>query len=143
MNQKFTVLAFVIIAAFLATTLKAEEFIAPEQLKGTIRVNATQLVDLIVNTDEIVVIDSRKPEDREGGYIEDSIALPDFNTTPLTLAEIIPTLNTPIAFYCNGIKCKRSSIAANIAVEAGYSTVYWFRGGWEEWLNAELPIVKD
>ena len=121
----------------------ASEKKSPESIDGTTRVSAEDIFDLYDKFENLVIIDSRKPSDRAGGYIEDSIALPDTDTTPATLAEHVATKATEVVFYCNGPKCGRSVKAAKIAVKDGYKNVYWFRGGWEEWSNNNYPFAKD
>lgn len=121
----------------------AEKKDAPESIEGTTRVSAEQVIDLVEEMDDLVIIDSRIEKDRTGGHIEGAIALPDVETTPEKLAQHIPSKSTPVVFYCNGVKCGRSVAASKMAVAEGYSKVYWFRGGWEEWTEKGLPISKD
>ncbi|ARU55407.1 MAG: rhodanese-like domain-containing protein [Pseudomonadales bacterium] len=125
-----------------ANVALAEEMDAPESVEGTTRISAEDLIDLVDEYDDLVLIDSRIPKDRAGGKIEGSVSLPDTETTPAKLAEAIATKSTPVIFYCNGVKCGRSVKASKMAVAEGYSKVYWFRGGWEEWTNKGLPISK-
>lgn len=116
---------------------------APETISGTNKVSAEQAVDLIMNTPDLVVIDSRKSSDREAsGWIEGSVALPDYDTSPESLAKHLKSKDTPVLFYCNGVKCGRSVTASNVAVAAGYSKIYWFRGGWEEWTGKGMPVAR-
>ncbi|MDH5767233.1 MAG: rhodanese-like domain-containing protein, partial [Gammaproteobacteria bacterium] len=113
----------------------AEKPLAPEALPGVIRVSAEQAVELIVNIPNLVVIDSRKDIEFSKGHIQGSISLLDTDMTPENLAENVSDKAVPILFYCNGERCMRSSRAATKALEWGYKTVYWFRGGWNEWIE--------
>jgi PQQ-dependent catabolism-associated CXXCW motif protein len=45
----------------------------------------------------------------------------------------------PLVFYCQGPQCWESYNAALRARDAGYSNVYWYRGGLEAWGMANLP----
>lgn len=117
------------------------DVLSPESIQGTAKIDAEQLVDLVDNTPNIVIIDSRIVADRDQGYIEGSISLPNTDTTCESLSKVVPNLTNPSLFYCNGIKCGRSAIAIKIAVGCGYSNLYWFRGGFEEWKNKGYPIV--
>lgn len=45
----------------------------------------------------------------------------------------------PIVLFCNAGECWKSYKASSMAVKAGYSKVYWFRGGVPEWVAAGLP----
>jgi rhodanese-related sulfurtransferase len=128
----------------LLTTLGAlaERPEAPPSVPGTTKVTAEEVVELVTTHSDLVVIDSRKPFEYEKGHIQGAHSLVDTDTTPETLAAQVPTKETPVLFYCNGPKCLRSSNAAKKAVDWGYSQVYWFRGGWSEWTDKQLPVTK-
>ena len=44
--------------------------------------------------------------------------------------------------HCSGVKCRRSSSAAEWAVEWGFTGVHHFRGGIVDWRDAGLPMVE-
>jgi len=115
----------------------------PETLAGTTKVNAEQLIEILQSNPDLVVIDSRKPSDRAKGFMEASIGLPNTDTNEVSLAKHLKSKTTPVAFYCNGTKCGRSYAAAKIALGLGYTKIYWFRGGWDEWVQKGLPIMKN
>ncbi len=48
----------------------------------------------------------------------------------------------PLAFFCASAECWLSYNTALRAVAAGYSRVYWYRGGIEAWTEAGLPTAK-
>ncbi len=129
-------LSFVVIGA-----VQAKED-TPENIPGTTKVSAEGLIDLVENHDDLVIIDARKSSDRAKGFIEGSIALPNTDTTAETLAEHIASKSTPVVFYCNGVKCSRSVKSSKIAIAAGYSNIYWFRGGWGEWTEKGYPVSE-
>ncbi|HEX9758148.1 MAG TPA: rhodanese-like domain-containing protein [Nitrospiria bacterium] len=52
----------------------------------------------------------------------------------------LPHKTTPIIFYCNAGKCWKSYKASKAAVEAGYTNVYWLRGGIPQWKKKNLPV---
>ncbi|MBM3346586.1 MAG: sulfurtransferase, partial [Betaproteobacteria bacterium] len=47
----------------------------------------------------------------------------------------------PLVFFCVSAQCWLSYNAALQAVAAGYSRVYWYRGGIEAWRSAGLPLA--
>lgn len=135
--------SILLVALSLVTSnVWAEKAEQPESLEGTTRIQAEQVFELVEEHDDLVIIDSRKTSDRQKGFIETSIGLQDTDTTAETLAKHLASKTTPVIFYCNGPKCGRSGKAAKIAVGLGYSKIYWFRGGWEEWTNKGLPVTK-
>ncbi len=121
---------------------KAEKPTAPEQITGATNLKAEQVVDLILSTPALVVIDARKQEEFAKGHIEQAFSLLDTTMSEEVLAQHVPSKETPVLFYCNGKRCMRSTNAARKAIGWGYSNVYWFRGGWVEWREKQLPVAK-
>ncbi|WP_296641905.1 rhodanese-like domain-containing protein, partial [Thiobacillus sp. 65-1402] len=115
----------------------------PDAIAGVTTLNAEGLIELAERLPGLVVIDSRMAVDRRQGYIQGSISLPDTQTACATLGDFIATLDTPVLFYCNGVKCGRSVIAIRIAQGCGYRRLYWFRGGFEEWKQKDYPFLRQ
>lgn len=116
---------------------------SPVQIEGATRISAEQLITLAAERPGLVLIDSRVTANRKHGYIEGSLSLPDTDTTCSSLKEFIATKSTPVAFYCNGVKCGRSAKAVKIALNCGYRNLYWFRGGFEEWKQKNFPYLHQ
>ena len=58
------------------------------------------------------------------------------------LAEAAKDKNIPLVFFCNGAECWKSYKASVWALQAGHKNVHWFRGGYPEWRDKELPLEK-
>lgn len=125
-----------------AVSVQAEKPTAPEHIEGATNLSAEQVIDLILNQPELVIIDARKQEEYSKGHIENAISQLDTAMSEEALAQHILSKATPVLFYCNGERCMRSTNAANKALSWGYSKVYWFRGGWVEWREKQLPVSK-
>jgi rhodanese-related sulfurtransferase len=115
----------------------------PEAIAGVTTLDAEGLIELAQRQPQLVVIDSRVPADRHQGYIQGSVNLPVTQATCATLGDLLADLDTPVLFYCNGIKCGRSVIAVEIAGSCGYRQLYWFRGGFEEWKQKGYPFLHQ
>lgn len=124
------------------TGLESSPVVSPAEISGTLRVDSERLLDLYAQIGDLTIIDARIESDRKNGYIENSISLPDIRTDCQALAQWIPSIHHPVAFYCNGPKCGRSAKSAGIAVQCGYDQVYWFRGGIEEWTQKQYPLIR-
>lgn len=122
---------------------KEKEIVSPQFIKGTVKVNAEKLIELVGEIDNLIIIDSRIKSDRQQGYIESSLSLPDNETSCATLSKILRHKKIPVAFYCNGPKCGRSAIAVKVAILCGYTNTFWFRGGFEEWKQKNYPFMKN
>lgn len=123
------------------SSLDTAKVVSPERIEGSQKVNAEALIGLIDTAPELVLIDSRIESDRQKGFIEGSISLPNTETDCDSLAGFVEAKDTPVLFYCNGVKCGRSAKATRTAIGCGYSRIYWFRGGIEEWKEKEYPLV--
>jgi len=116
---------------------------SPESIDGTTKVTAEGFIELVETKPDLIIIDSRIPGDRKQGYVEGSISLPDIDTTCDSLAKNIPEKTSAALFYCNGVKCGRSAKAVKVALSCGYNNIYWFRGGFEEWLAKGYPYLQE
>ena len=121
----------------------AAEVKTPERIDGVILIGAEGIIELLEKREDLILIDSRIEGDRHKGYLESSISLPDTETSCKTLSQVIPKSNTPSLFYCNGVKCGRSAVALKKAKACGYTELFWFRGGFEVWLEKGLPYIRD
>lgn len=128
---------------FIHTSYAGEPVLAPSQIPGTTKIFAEDVLDLAEKIPDLFIVDARIRSDRKQGYIEGSISLPDIDTDCEALSKIIPAKNSPVIFYCNGVKCGRSVNSSKVALECGYNNIYWFRGGFEEWKNKKLPFIKS
>ncbi len=120
----------------------ADHYLSPESIEGSTTIDAESLIQFAQEHDDLVIIDSRIRSDRRQGYIASSISLPDTDTDCTSLFRLIDRKNTATVFYCNGPKCQRSDHAIRIALECGYTNIYWFRGGFEEWISKQYLIHK-
>ena len=135
-------LIFIFSLLFVINTSSAADYLSPETITGSNKIDAEDLIELAREKDDLVIIDSRIKSDRHQGYIAGSISLPDTETDCTSLLPIIGRKTTPTVFYCNGPKCRRSDRAVVIANDCGYKNLYWFRGGFEEWKNKNYLISK-
>ncbi len=120
----------------------ADKPVAPEEISGATNLSAEQVVELILNTPDLVIIDARKENEYAKGHIEGAISLLNTELDEEKLSIHVKDKQTPVLFYCNGIRCKRSTDATTKALSWGYSRVYWFRGGWVEWQQKKLPEAR-
>jgi rhodanese-related sulfurtransferase len=130
------------IAALLSFGTAAAAQDAPMEIAGTKTVNAQQVFDLVAKTPEIVILDNRKEDDYAAGHIEGAVRLIDTDVNAESLAQRIKSKDTPVLFYCNGVKCGRAAKAAEKAVQFGYIKVYYYALGMDEWNAQRLPLVR-
>lgn len=114
----------------------------PDSIGGVATLDAEGVIALAERMPDLVIIDSRQRMDRRQGYIQGSISLPDVETSCDSLKPLLNGPATPALFYCNGVKCGRSVIAVQVAKGCGYTQLYWFRGGFEEWKQKGYPFLQ-
>jgi rhodanese-related sulfurtransferase len=130
------------IAADDTPNLTRKKIIVPDNIAGVETLLAADVINKAHEISDLIVIDSRIESDRLNGYIESSISLPDTKTNCDTLAAVVNNKDRPLLFYCNGVECGRSVVAIKIAKSCGYTNLFWFRGGFKEWLENGYPYVK-
>lgn len=130
-------------AAEQAPDLTAPSVVVPEKIAGVRTVQAEQVIELLTSEQPPLLIDARIRQDREYGYIEGSISLPDIETNCDTLKGIASDNNRDLLFYCNGIQCGRSVVSIKIARSCGYHNLIWFRGGFAEWKRKGYQYVRQ
>jgi len=130
------------IAALLSLSAVATAQDAPMEIAGAKTVNARQIFDLVAATPDIVILDNRKAEDYAAGHIEGAVRLIDTDVDAESLTKHIKSKGTPVLFYCNGVKCGRAAKAAEKAVKLGYTKIYYYALGMDEWNAQQLPLVR-
>jgi rhodanese-related sulfurtransferase len=93
---------------------------------------------------QAVIVDARSAESFAHGHIAGATIL------PLEAARKNPSIKFPgpvakdavIIVYCNGFSCHDSMDLGKLLMQAGYSAVYVYEGGFPEWRDAGYPIAK-
>ena len=116
---------------------------APTSIEGVVILTAEAAIEIILDNPDMAIIDSRKKLEYVKGHIEGAVSLLDTEMTEHNLKYIVTNKESAILFYCNGVRCLRSSNAIVKAQDWGYSNIYWIRGGWKEWSEKRLPIVTE
>ena len=132
-----------LLAILPAVALADSKPFAPASIEGVEIVTAEEAIDLIIEHPGMPIIDSRKKTEYVKGHIEGAVSLLDTEMTEQDLQALSPDRDAAILFYCNGVRCLRSSNAILKAKQWGYTNLIWLRGGWMEWSDKRLPVVTD
>ncbi|MBW2437467.1 MAG: sulfurtransferase [Deltaproteobacteria bacterium] len=85
---------------------------------------------------DIVLIDSRpKRKKYDKGHIPTAISIPDSKFAKMQ-DQLPADKNTPLVFYCGGLKCRLSHKSAKKAIDLGYTKVKVFAEGYPFWVAA-------
>ncbi|MDJ0831775.1 MAG: rhodanese-like domain-containing protein [Desulfobacterales bacterium] len=85
---------------------------------------------------DMVLVDSRpKRKKYDKGHIPTAISIPDSQFVKMQ-NELPTDKNTPLVFYCGGLKCRLSHKSAKKAIDLGYTKVKVFAEGYPAWVKA-------
>lgn len=115
---------------------------APMQVAGATTVDAQKILALVEAKPDLAIVDTRRAEDFNAGHLDGAVRLLDTDVTAETLAKIVKAKAVPVLFYCNGTKCGRAAKATETAIGLGYTQVYYYALGMEEWNALNLPLAK-
>jgi rhodanese-related sulfurtransferase len=120
----------------------------PSQLPGATIVTAAEVVAL--QQKGVPVVDVRNAKEYQEKHIRGAISIP-YGEKSLKDVAFDPAMdewagpqqldkNKAVIFHCNGAECWKSYKAARVALNKGFKSVYWFRGGFPEWDEHGLPV---
>jgi rhodanese-related sulfurtransferase len=121
----------------IATNVLADA--APAKVIGASTIDA-QMAKLL-HDKGIVFVDARDAAHYKEAHIPGAknLSVKDDGFTAENLRALVKK-DEPVVFYCTGVTCLASSIAAHKALEWGWSKVYYFRGGITQWKTSGLPV---
>jgi ABC-type phosphate/phosphonate transport system substrate-binding protein/rhodanese-related sulfurtransferase len=123
-------------------------YFTPRVLENVKIVSATEVAELMRKG--VTLFDTRSEEEYRDKHVRGAKWLPyneksakevgfDAKKDLFDLAGITDK-NAPVIFACNGAECWKSYKSAVTAINAGFTQVYWFRGGFPEWVAKGYPI---
>ncbi len=125
-------------------------YFTPRVLDGVKKiVSAEEVADLMKQG--VLVYDTRSEEEYRERHIKGARWLPyteksakevgfDSAKDAFDVVRASDNKDAPVVFACNGAECWKSYKSSVAAVKAGYKQVYWFRGGFPEWVARGYPI---
>ena len=123
----------------------------PSQLPGVTMVTASEVVAL--QQKSVPIIDVRLAKEYHEKHIRGAQSIP-YAEKSLKDVAFDPALDQwagpekldkakPVIFHCNGAECWKSYKAAKVALSKGFTTIYWFRGGFPEWESKGLAVESS
>jgi len=123
----------------------------PSQLPGATMVTATEVIAL--QQKGVPIIDVRLVKEYHEKHIRVAVSIP-YGEKSLKDVAFDPALDDwagpekldktkPVIFHCNGAECWKSYKAAKVALSKGFTSVYWFRGGFPEWESSGLAVESS
>jgi rhodanese-related sulfurtransferase len=128
-----------------AAPLAAEQFPDPRPdhwYKKIVDIDYVRPYAVIPPREDGILIDARDTARRyEAGHIPGAINLPAKQFDDLA-PQLLPSDKSKlIIFYCDGIECKLSHMAADDADDLGYTNIRVYVGGFPEWFRQGNPYA--
>lgn len=95
-----------------------------------------ELKEWIDKDKEFTLIDVLDPESYEVRHLPGAVNVNLRGNFIARVEELMPEKDSPVVVYCASFSCQASPSAASELVDAGYTNVYDFVGGIEDWDDA-------
>jgi ABC-type phosphate/phosphonate transport system substrate-binding protein/rhodanese-related sulfurtransferase len=124
-------------------------YFTPRVLDGVRIVSAEEAMELMKKG--VPLYDTRSEEEYRDKHIKGAKWLPygeksakevgfDAAKDSFEPTRVSDNKAAPVIFACNGAECWKSYKSCVAALKAGYTQVYWFRGGFPEWVARGYPV---
>ncbi len=90
----------------------------------------------------VVFLDARDPFFYTEGHLPRARSVPRSQLDQAAKQVSSLSRQSPVIVYCSDEACDDSGIVGRFLVSLGFRDVGVYKGGWEEWSAAELPIEK-
>ncbi len=103
-------------------------------------ITTDQLKSMIDEKKDFMLIDARTSGEYQEAHIVGAVSIPE-NVLEKSVALLPADKNRQLVFYCNGVKCGKSTKAAKKAVTMGYLNILIYGEGFPVWEEKGLKIV--
>ena len=129
----------VIFSLILAASTLFGGYKAPLNIEGSVTVDSQKAYDLY--SKKVLFLDVRPNwMIQEQGKIKGAVNYYVSDITAEGLQKLLPTKETPVVIYCNGVGCPLSEEAIVKMAPLGYKKIYFYRHGYPAWKYYKLPI---
>ena len=111
-------------------------------------VSVRDLGRMMSERDDLMLVDVREPSEHEQGHIEGAVLVPRGileaaadPSYPNRVDALVNARRRPVVAYC--ATAGRSAMAAAVLQMMGFEEVYSLAGGFTEWEQAGLPVVRE
>ncbi|NNJ96309.1 MAG: rhodanese-like domain-containing protein [Gammaproteobacteria bacterium] len=136
--------AIALILLFVSVTpacAKDPDYSAPLHVEGATTVSVDEAKWLY--DDGAIFIDTRNPRYYARRHIPGSHHLDMKDGFTKGALEAVANKDQPIVIYSSGEHCARGYRGTVFAVSWGYKKVYFFRGGFVDWRDVDLPLESS
>ena len=91
--------------------------------------------------DQLVLIEVLNPDEYKKFHISGAVNVPMDEEFEARVQQAVPEKDIPVVVYCQNTQCPVSEEAARKLDSLGYSQVYDYAGGKEDWQEAGEPVA--
>lgn len=102
------------------------------------RITRDELKERLDNGDAITVVEALGPMYYEDAHIPGALNLPHDEVDELA-PKLLPDKDAAVVVYCSNLPCPNSVVASRRLVQLGYSNVFEYEEGKQDWIDAGLP----
>ena len=128
-------------ASLTPVCAKDRDYSAPLHVEGATTVSVDEAKWLY--DDGAIFIDTRSPRFYARRHIPGSHHLDMKHGFTKAALEAVAAKDQPIVIYSSSAECARGYRGAVFAVAWGYEKVYFFRGGFVDWRDVDLPLESS
>ncbi len=133
------------------TSVATLGYFTPRSLPGAQVADAATVTQLLQRGARY--IDTRTADEFKAGHVPGAVLVPYVEKSPkdadydgkldqFDVGQLGGNKAAELIFACNGAECWKSYKASRAALAAGYTKVYWFRGGFPEWRAAGQKVAS-
>lgn len=102
-------------------------------------ISREQLKERIDRGDNVVVVEALGPAYYEDAHLPGARNLPHDQVDEFA-GTLIPDKDQTVVVYCSNLACQNSVIASKRLVQLGYTKVFEYEEGKQDWIEAGLPV---
>jgi len=89
-----------------------------------------------------IVVEALGPSNFEDAHLPGALNLPHDRVDELAF-DLLPDKDAEIVVYCSNLACQNSVLASRRLVELGYTRVFEYEDGKQDWIEAGLPVDES
>lgn len=94
-----------------------------------------------IDAGNVVVLEALPAMYYEDAHLPGALNLPH-DQVDARARQLVPDSDADIIVYCSNTPCPNSTIASRQLAELGYTHVFEYEAGKEDWVEADLPIEQ-
>jgi len=103
------------------------------------RIARDELRARIDERDGLIMVEALGPSYFEDAHLPGALNLPHDQVDDLA-PEVLPDKDAEIVVYCSNLACQNSVRVSRRLVELGYTRVFEYEEGKQDWIEAGLPV---